>query len=141
MRSCSIALASRAFATICSRRSDRLLLLAVGQMCAAFPRFVDHSLRIGVGLGEDLSITLLGFRELLFDLLRIQQAFGDSLSPLFQDTEDRLVGKAAQQERDDREADYLREKQPRIPAEGFGGFLGGIRRTPLLAWRDSLGQA
>ena len=77
----------------------RLLPVALrSARCArALPRFIDHLLRISVRLGQDLGITLFRVGELLFDFLRIQQTFGDSLSPLFQDTEDRLVGKAAQQ--------------------------------------------
>ena len=54
------------------RRRDRFLLLAFAHVRRAFARVVDHLLRLGVRLGQDLRMALLRFRELLFDLLRVQ---------------------------------------------------------------------
>ena len=107
-------------------RRDRFLLLALRDHAGAGPRFVDHLLRIGVGLGQDFLVTLLRFGELLLDLVRIQKAFGDSLSALFQHRADRLVGETLQEQRDDHEADDLREENPNVEAKRLRGFLSQV---------------
>ncbi len=71
---------------------------------------------------------LLGFGELLLDLLRVREALGDLLPALFEHVEDRLVGKLLQQERDDAEADDLREEEPPVEAEGLAGRAARYRR-------------
>ena len=86
-------------------------------------------MRDGIRLGQNLGVTLFRFRELLLDFFRVQKPFGNLLPPLVQDFQDRLVGKAAQQQRDDSETDHLRKKQPWIPTERVGGFLGGIQNA------------
>ena len=54
------------------RRRDGFLLFTLGQMRALCARFVDHFLRLRVRFGQDLSMTLFRFRELLSDLFRVQ---------------------------------------------------------------------
>ncbi len=122
MRSCSSALASRALARICSAADDRFLLFALGDDAGTGPRFVDHLLRFAVALGQDFLVALLGFRELLFDLLGIEKPFRDPLPALFQHLEDRLVGELPQEQRDDDKADHLREEDPEVETKSFSRF-------------------
>ena len=79
-------------------------------MRAALPRLVDHSLRVGVGFADDFLITLLRFSEFFPDFLGVELAFLNLSTAIFQDGEDRLVGELAQQNRNDRKTDHLREK-------------------------------
>ena len=74
-------------------------------------------------------MALLRFRELLLDLLRVQQPFGDSLPALFEDRQDRLVSEPAQDQRNDDEADDLREENLPIKTEGFPGFADHVSRA------------
>jgi hypothetical protein len=113
------------------RGRDGFLLFALGDVSAAFARFIDHFLRLGVGFGQDLRMPLLRFRELLLDLLRVQQPLGDALPALFEHGQDRLVGKLTQDQRDNDEADDLREKNPDIESEGFPGFADHVSKAGL----------
>ena len=62
-------------------------------------------------------MALLRFGELLLDLLGVEQAFRDSLPALFQHRQDRLVGELSQEQRDDDEADDLREEDLQIRSQ------------------------
>jgi len=42
------------------RRRDGFLLFTIGQMRGAGARFLDHLLRLGIGLRQNLGVTLLG---------------------------------------------------------------------------------
>ena len=113
VRSCSSALASRAFATICSAATIASCCLR----SAITPALARASSIIfcasAFAFREDLLVALFRFRQLLLDLVRIQQAFGNSLPPLFEHAENRLIGEALQEERDDDEADYLGQERSR----------------------------
>jgi len=113
------------------RGGDRFLLFALGDAIGTFTRLVDHLLRGGVGVRENLGIALLRVGQLLLDLLRVKQAFSNALPPLFEDAEDRLVGKTPQRERHNRKADYLRKEQPQIEAERARCFSSNIAETAL----------
>ncbi len=107
---------------------DRLLLFALGDNAGAGPRFVDHFLRVGVGFGKNFLLPCLALRELLLDLLGVEQTFGDPLPALFEHSEDRLVGKLSQEQRHDDEADDLREEDFDIETKllrGVGDQVGG----------------
>src|SRR5205814_6559705 len=107
VRSCSIALASRALAMICSAaviascclRSDR---------CAALSRASSIILPVRIGLRDDFLVTLLRFSEFLFDFLRIKLAFLDLAPALPEHSKDRLVSEALQKECNNAEANDLR---------------------------------
>jgi len=65
---------------------DRFLLFAFGDDAGAGPCLIDHFLRFAIAFSQDFLVALLSFGELLFDLLGIEKAFGDSLPPLFEHT-------------------------------------------------------
>src|SRR5215470_390457 len=88
-------------------------------MRSAFARFINHFLRVRVGLRDDFLITLLCLRELLFDFFRVYLALFDLAPALLQNCKDRFVSEALQKERDNAEANDLRQKQFPIPAERF----------------------
>jgi len=92
------------------RGRDCFLLFALAQMRAAFTRLVDHFLRLCIGFRQNFGVTLLRFGQLLFDLLGVQETLFDAAPPFFQNSENRFVSKTTQQQSDNREADYLREK-------------------------------
>ena len=122
-----MALASRAFAMICSAATTASCCFALGDMRAAFARFIDHFLRLRVRLGQNLRMALLRFRELLLDLLRVQKPLGDPLPALFEHGQNRLVSELTQNQRDDDEADDLREKNLGIKPKRFSGLAGHIQ--------------
>jgi hypothetical protein len=68
----------------------------------------------------------LRFRQLLLDLVGIQEAFGNSLPPLFKCAENGLIGEALHEERDDDKADYLRQEDPDVETELLAGFARHI---------------
>ena len=57
---------------------------ALGDMPRAFARFSIIFCACGVRLGQNLRIPLFRFRELLLDLLGVQQALGDPLPPFLE---------------------------------------------------------
>src|SRR5437868_418518 len=76
------------------RRRDCFLLFTIGQMRSAATCFLDHLLRFGIGLRQNLGVTLLGLGQLLLDLLGIQMSLRNLLPALLQYAENRFVGKA-----------------------------------------------
>src|SRR5258705_2163 len=62
----------------------------------------------------------------LFDLHRVKLAFFNLAPALFQQSKDRLVSEALQKERNNAEANHLREKQLPIPAERFSCFTQDV---------------
>src|SRR5207244_3940892 len=98
-------------------------------MRCALTRLVNHLLRVSVRFSNNFLIPLLGLRELFPDLLRVELTFFNFPTPIFKHGEDRLVGKAAQQERNDAKADHLREKELPIPAESLGRIANHIAKT------------
>src|SRR5580765_7966396 len=99
---------------------NSLLLLALGQMGGAFTCFIDHFLRVRIGLRDNFLVTLLRFSEFLFDFLRIKLAFLDLAPTLLEHSKDWFVSETLQKVCDDAEADDLRQKQFPIPAKRFG---------------------
>src|SRR6476646_4442597 len=95
-------------------------------MRSALSRFIDHFLRIRIGLCNNFLVTLLSFTEFLFDFLRIKLAFLDLAATLLQHSKDWFVSEALQKECNDAEADHLRQKQLPIPAEGFSCFAQNV---------------
>src|SRR5947209_2231760 len=91
-------------------------------MGGALSRLINHPLSIGVCFRNDFLITFLRFREFLPDFFGVELPFLDFAPPIFQDGNDWLVSEPPEEKGNDREADHLREKEPRIPAEGFGGI-------------------
>src|SRR6266508_1212565 len=108
------------------RSSNRLLLLALRQMRGAFARFIDHFLTIRVRLCQNLLVTLLRFSELLSDFFRVELAFFNLAASLLEHRKDWLVSEALQKERNNAEANDLRQKQLPIPAEGFSCFAQDV---------------
>src|SRR4030095_167501 len=98
---------------------NRLLLLALGQMGGAFPRFINHFLPVRVGSRENFLVTLLGFGEFLLYFFRVDLALFDLSPALFQQSKDRFVSEALQKERNNAEPNDLRQKQLPVPAEHF----------------------
>src|SRR5207248_6782326 len=109
--------------------ADRFLLFALRQMRRALARVINHPLRIGIRLGHNFLITLLRFREFFANLLGIELSLFNLSPAIFENSENRLVGKAAQQERNDAKADHLREKELPIPAESFGRIAKHLAKT------------
>src|SRR6476659_3237934 len=95
-------------------------------MRSALSRFIDHFLRIRIGLCDNFLVTLLSFSELLFDFLRIKLAFLDLAPALLEHSKDWFVSEALQKECNDAEANHLRQKQLPIPAEGFSCFAQNV---------------
>ena len=73
--------------------------------------------------------TLFCFREFLFNFVRVKQTFLNPSAAFLEHAENRLISETAQKKRHDHEADDLREKQPRIPAECVSGFLREIQNA------------
>ena len=71
-------------------------------------------------------MSLLGLSQLLFDSVRVGQSFCDTLAPLFQDFQNRLVGVLTEQQGHDDETDYLGEEEPQIPAKSLSRIPGHI---------------
>ena len=69
------------------------------------------------------------FSQLLFDFFSIDLAFFDPSPAFFQDPQDRLIGEAPQQKRDDGKADHLREKHLRVPAKCLARLLDRVREA------------
>ena len=101
----------RSLPVVCARRSRR-----------RWPALRRSSSALRHCLRQDFLIALLRFGELLLDLLGVQQALRNALPALFQDSEDRLVGESFQEQRDDDEADDLREENPDVKAERLCRF-------------------
>src|SRR5437667_326203 len=98
-------------------------------MRSALASFVDHFLRVRVGLRENFLVTLFCFGELFFDFLRIELALLDLAPPLLQYRKDWFVGEAPQKQRHDHKASHLRQEQPRIPAESLGRIMQRFTET------------
>src|SRR5215217_7533543 len=95
-------------------------------MRSAVARFIDHSLRVLVCLGQNLLVTLLRFGKFIFDFFGIKLALFN-LSPTFlKNRKDRLVCEALQKECNNAEANHLRQKQLPIPAERFSCFTQDV---------------
>src|SRR5437660_9579053 len=88
--------------------------------------FLDHLLRFGIGLRQNLGVTLLGLGQLLLNLLRVQMSLRNLLPALLEDAENRFVGKALQQIGDDNEANYLREKELWVPAKKLSSVTHSV---------------
>src|SRR5437764_14297585 len=95
-------------------------------MRSAFSRFIDHFLRVCIGLRHNFLVTLLSFSELLFDFLGIKLAFLDLAPALLEHSKNWFVSKALQKECNNAEANHLRQKQLPIPAEGFSCFAQNV---------------
>src|SRR6266550_9322443 len=95
-------------------------------MRRAFARFVDHLLRVDIGLRDDFLVTLLCLREFLFDFLGINLAFLDLAPTLLEHSKDWFVSEALQKICNNAEANDLRQKQLPIPAEGFCCFTQDV---------------
>src|SRR5438874_6250937 len=108
------------------RRRDGFLLFAIGQMRRAGARFLDHLLRLGIGLRQNLGVTLLGLGQLLLDLLRIQMRLCNLLPALLEHTKNWFVGKGLQQIGDDNEANYLREEELGVPTKELSSVTHSI---------------
>src|SRR5678816_4333439 len=89
-------------------------------MRSAFSRFIDHFLRVRIGLRDNFLVTLLGFSEFLFDFLGIKLALLDLAPTLLEQSKDWFISEALQKECNNAEANNLRQKQLPVPAEGFG---------------------
>src|SRR4029077_19244248 len=75
---------------------------------------------------QDLLVTLLCFGQFLFDFLRVELAFFDLAPALFQQSKDRFVSESLQKERNNAEANNLRQKQLPVPAECFSCFAQDV---------------
>src|SRR6266480_3020812 len=95
-------------------------------MRGAFSRFIDHFLRVRIGLRDNFLVTLLRFSEFLFDFLRIKLAFLDLAPTLLEHSKNWFVSEALQKECNDAEANHLRQKQLPVPAEGFSCFAENV---------------
>ena len=95
-------------------------------MPGGFASFVNHLLRLRVRFRQNLGVALFGLRQLMFDLLRVEQTFGDPLAPLLQNFEDWLVGELSQDQSDDDEADDLGEKDLGIKTKSFRGLTDHV---------------
>src|SRR3982750_3130321 len=95
-------------------------------MRSAFSRFIDHFLRVCIGLRHNFLVTLLSFSELLFDFLRIKLAFLDLAPTFLEHSKNWFVSEALQKECNNAEADHLRQKQLPIPAESFSRLAQNI---------------
>src|SRR5207244_11934553 len=83
-------------------------------------RFVDHLLRVCIGLRNIFLVTLLRLREFLLDFFRVNLAFFDLAPTLLEYSKNWFVSETLQKVCDDAEADDLRQKQFPIPAKRFG---------------------
>src|SRR5207247_5944764 len=108
------------------RSRNRFLLLALGQMRSAFARFINHFLSVGIRLCQNFLVTLFCFGQFLSNFLRVELAFFDLAPALFQQSKDRFVSEPLQKERNNAEANNLRQKQLPIPAEGFSCFTQDV---------------
>src|SRR5258706_15083415 len=79
--------------------------------------FFNQFISLGIGLGQDFLALRFGARELGLDFLRIRQALGDALSPLFEHRQNRVIRKPIETEGDDAKADSLGEEMRLIQAE------------------------
>src|SRR5213592_383301 len=95
-------------------------------MRSAFSRFIDHFLRVCIGLRHNFLVTLLSFSEFLFDFLGIKLAFLDLAPTLLEHSKNWFVSEALQKECNNAEADHLRQKQLPVPAEGFSCFAENV---------------
>src|ERR1700730_7525194 len=107
-------------------------------MRGALASFVDHPLRVRVGLRENFLVTLLRFGELFFNFLRIELALLDLAPALLKYRKDWSVGEAPQNQRHDYKANYLRKEQPRIPAEGLGCIVQRLTKTTGRSGNDQI---
>src|SRR3982751_6518067 len=88
-------------------------------MRSAVARFIDHSLRVLVCLGQNLLVTLLRFGEFIFDFFGVKLALFN-LSPTFlKNGKDRLLCEALQKGCNNAEANHPREKKLHIPTEAL----------------------
>src|SRR6266436_2133347 len=95
-------------------------------MGSAFARLINHVLSVGIRLCQNFLITLFCFGEFLFDFLRVDLAFLDSSPAFFEHGQNRFVSEPLQKERNNAEANNLRQKQLPIPAEGFSCFTQDV---------------
>src|SRR5439155_833852 len=99
------------------QRSDPAWIkLAISKTCS------QHSTR----KPANFLVTLFCFGELFFDFLRIELALLDLAPPLFQQCKDRFVSESLQKERNNAEANNLRQKQLPVPAECFSCFAQDV---------------
>src|SRR4029077_15215307 len=95
-------------------------------MRSAVALFIDHFLSVRVRLCQNLLVTLLCFGELLLDFFRVELAFLDLAPTLLEHGKDWFVSEALQKERNNAEANDLRQKQLPIPTERIGCFTQDI---------------
>src|ERR1700730_14972689 len=98
-------------------------------MRRARARLIDHSLCVSVSFGENFLVTLLRFRKLLANPFRVQLSFLDLPPAIFENGENRFVGKSTKQKSHDAKTGHLREEQLPIPAECFGGIAQHLGKT------------
>src|SRR5262249_21985256 len=95
-------------------------------MRSAFARLIDHFLPVCIRFCQNFLVTRLRFGQFFLDLFGVDLALFDLASALFQKSKDRFVSEPLQKERNNAEANDLRQNQLPVPAEHISCFTHNV---------------
>src|SRR4030095_10726188 len=95
-------------------------------MRSAFARLINHFLSVCIRFCQNFLVTLLRFGQFLLDLFGVDLALFDLAPALFKKSKDRFVSEPLQKERNNAEANDLRQKQLPVPAEHMSCFTHNV---------------